>query len=78
MGRANAAEDGHKPVEMQSGVQKGGAQMEEIKVTDTQRTNAEKAAAILAQLSEKESKLVALASEAYMSGFLAGMTARTA
>ena len=52
--------------------------MEEIKVTDTQRANAEKAAAILAQLSEKESKLVALASEAYMSGFLAGMTARTA
>ncbi len=74
---ANAAEDGHKPVEMQSGVQKGGAQME-VKVTETQRTNAEKVAAILAQLSEKESKLVALASEAYMSGFLAGMTARTA
>ena len=77
MGRANAAEDGHKPVEMQSGVQKGGARME-TKVTEAQRTNAEKVAAILAQLTERESKLVALASEAYMSGFLAGMTARTA
>lgn len=74
---ANAAEDGHKPVKMQSGVQKGGARME-TKVTETQRTNAEKVAAILAQLTERESKLVALASEAYMSGFLAGMTARTA
>jgi hypothetical protein len=53
--------------------------MEEIKVTEAQRTNAEKVVAILAQLTERESKLVALASEAYMSGFLAGFaTARTA
>lgn len=52
--------------------------MELVKVTEAQRTNAEKLAAILAQLTERESKLVALASEAYMSGFLAGMTARTA
>ena len=52
--------------------------MEEIKVTDTQRTNAERAAEVLAGLPAWQSRLVALASEAYMSGFLAGMTARTA
>ena len=47
-------------------------------VTDAQRTNAERAAEVLASLPAWQSKLVALTSKAYMSGFLDGMTARTA
>ena len=52
--------------------------MNEVKVTDTQRTMAERAAEVLASLPAWQSRLVALASDAYMSGFLDGMTARTA
>ena len=48
------------------------------RVSDAQRTNAERAAEVLASLPAWQSRLVALASEAYMSGFLDGMTARTA
>lgn len=53
--------------------------MDEKKVTDEQKANAEEMAAKLAELSEHESRLAAMAGEAFLSGFLAGMqTAKSA
>ena len=53
--------------------------MDEKKVTDEQKANAEEMARKLAELSENESRLAAMAGEAFMSGVLAGMqTAKSA
>lgn len=46
-------------------------------VTEEQKTNAEKVAAMLSELSGAQMPIVALATESYMNGFIAGMQAAT-